>query len=253
MDREYPEISKEKQEKILQIVSSSFYKELVKYGINSSDIVSVSMNLLDYATEKKDESGSIPKELPNFKISDVQDNWESKKELSLNGIKIVPLRKSHIEQMSKWLQNKELDATFIGYLPKTSKELTTYLFHTERTQYFAMYYQQENFVGVIGCERINHQFKKLEMKKLVGEKKYRGKGIGKSATFLLLYYAFNVLKFNKVYIHSIDTNIKNINLNSRFGFHLEGLLYKEVSVKGIFHDVIRMSMLKDRWEKFYKK
>lgn len=253
MDKEHPEISKEKQEKVLQIVSSSFYKELVKYGINSSDIISVSMNLLDYATEKKDDDNLVVKDLPDFKISDVQNNWESKNELILEDVKIAPLQESQVQQVTKWLRNKDLDATFIGYLPKTPKDLITYLFHRDRIKYFAIYYQQENFVGLIGCERINEQFKKLEMKKLVGEKKYRGKGIGKSATFLLLYYAYEILKYNKVYIHSIDTNIKNINLNSRFGFNLEGLLYKEVTVNGVFHDVIRMGMLKDKWLRLFEK
>jgi len=89
MDDPYPEISKEKQEKVLQIVSSSFYKELVKYGINSSDIISVSMNLLDYATDKKDDVKGSHKELHDFKIADVYNNWKSKKELSLDGIKMA--------------------------------------------------------------------------------------------------------------------------------------------------------------------
>jgi len=91
------------------------------------------------------------------------------------------------------------------------------------------------------------------MKKFIGEKKYRGKGIGKSATFLFLYYVFNVLKYNKVFIHSMDTNIKNVNLNSHFGFSLEGLLYKEVAVGGVFHDVIRMGLLGKKWQQLFKK
>ena len=250
MENEHPKISKEKQEKILQIVSSSFYKELVKYGINSSDIISVSMNLLDFATDKKDDDNSN-KELYGFKISDVKDNWKSKKELSLNGIKIVEFQENHIRRVSEWLKNKDLDGTFIGYLPKSETELNEYFLRTKRNKYFSIYYNQKDFVGIIGCERFNAEFKKLEMKKLVGDKNFRGKGIGKSATFLFLYYTFHILEFNKVYIHSMDTNIKNINLNSRFGFGLEGLLYKEVSVDGVFHDVIRMGLLRDKWAQLF--
>lgn len=252
MKSEYPDISKQKQEKILQIVSSSFYKELVKYGINSSDIISVSMNLLDYATDKRDDK-AFHKDLYDFKISDIHDNWKSKKELSLDNIKIVPLLESHIPQVSEWLKNKDLDVTFIGFFPKKLADLKTYMMQSERIKYHAIYYMNTNFVGIIGSERINDTFKKLEMKKLVGVEEFRGKGIGKSATFLFLYYAFHILKYNKVYLHSMDTNIKNINLNSRFGFNLEGLLYKEVSVNGVFHDVIRMGMLKNKWEEFFEK
>ena len=69
MDNSYIEIDKLKQQKVLEIVSSSFYKELVKYGIDKSDIVSVSMNLLDYATDSHNGESSNPKELYKFKYN----------------------------------------------------------------------------------------------------------------------------------------------------------------------------------------
>ena len=49
----------------------------------------------------------------------------------------------------------------------------------------------------------------------------------------------------------MDTNIKNININSHFGFNLEGLLYNEVSVDDVFHDVIRMGLLKKKWKQLF--
>jgi RimJ/RimL family protein N-acetyltransferase len=85
------------------------------------------------------------------------------------------------------------------------------------------------------------------MKKFVGEEQYRSKGIGKMATFLFLYYSFRILNFNKVYLHSLDTNINNINLNSKFGFELEGILYKEVFLHNAHRDVLRMGLLRDKW------
>lgn len=251
MNDSYSEINKEKQTKVLKIVSSSFYKELVKYGINSSDIVSVSMNLLDYATENPD-SGDTHKDLHDFKVSNVHNKWKTANELKLDGIKICPLKEDHISKVALWLKGKEIDQTFIGYFPKEADALKKYMLYTEGIKYFAIY-NDDKFVGIIGGERINRNFKKLEMKKLIGDKKLRGKGFGKSATFLFLYYVFHILEYNKVFIHSMDTNIKNINLNSRFGFSLEGLLYKEVSVKGVYHDVIRMGLLKNKWQQFFEK
>jgi len=85
------------------------------------------------------------------------------------------------------------------------------------------------------------------MKKLIGAAEFRQKGIGKRATFLFLYYAFETLKYNKVYIHSLDTNLNNINLNNKFGFNLEGILYKEVLLSGKYRDVMRMGLLRDTW------
>lgn len=250
MENSYSEIDKLKQQKVLQIVSSSFYKELVKYGVDNSDIVSVSMNLLDYATDNKNGIDKNPKELYKFSISDIADSWESLSELSLDNVTLKPLKKDHIMTIVEWLKENEIDNTFIGFFPKQKNELLEYLLKSKDKKYFSINYEGK-FIGIIGAERINKKFSKLEMKKFIGDKDFRGRGIAKSSTFLFLYYAFKKLGYNKVYIHSMDTNIKNINLNSHFGFNLEGLLYNEISVDGIYHDVIRMGLLKTKWQQMF--
>jgi RimJ/RimL family protein N-acetyltransferase len=85
------------------------------------------------------------------------------------------------------------------------------------------------------------------MKKLVGESGLQGKGIGKRATFGFLYYAFIIRNLNKVYIHSRDINIRNINLNSRFGFELEGAFLDDITVGDKRQDVVRMALFKPLW------
>ena len=74
-----------------------------------------------------------------------------------------------------------------------------------------------------------------------------GKGIGKRATFLFLYYAFMIRKFEKVYVHSMDTNIRNLNLNARFGFELEGLFLQDITIQNERRDVVRMALLRPVW------
>lgn len=243
----YPEINKLKQKQMLKIVSSSFYKELVKYGINQSDIVSVSMNLLDFVTESKTTKAVKMDKLFDFSIEDIHDNWQENNAINLKDVNIKPLAKENIGQVAEWLREKELKGTFIDFFPKDTDHLEEYLLGSKDKFFFGIYYKNENFVGVIGAERIDNQFKKLEMKKFIGSREFRGKGIGKASTFLFLYYAFVILDFNKVFIHSMDTNIKNINLNSHFGFNLEGLLFNEISVGEKFYDVVRMGLLKNDW------
>lgn len=247
----YPEINKLKQEQVLKIVSSSFYKELVKYGIDNSDIVSVSMNLLDYATEHQHDL-KIDKSHYDFRINAIQNDWENSRSLKLNKIALKPLNELNINSILLWLKANGIKNTFIDFFPKDYNQLKKYLLETSGKSYFAVYFE-ENFVGIIGAERIDNQFKKLEMKKFIGASEFRGQGIGKTSTFLFLYYTFCILNFNKVFIHSMDTNIKNINLNSNFGFNLEGLLYNEVVADGKFHDVIRMGLLKEKWLTIFDK
>jgi RimJ/RimL family protein N-acetyltransferase len=91
------------------------------------------------------------------------------------------------------------------------------------------------------------------MKKLVGDGRFQGRGIGKTATFLFLYYAFVVKDYDKVFIHSGDANIRNIILNSKFGFELEGIFFSDVVMGTRKRDVIRMGLLKPRWLEIFSK
>ncbi len=51
----YSDLTKEKQNQILKLVTKSFYRELSSYGVQTSDIVKFSVNLLDYVTSSKED------------------------------------------------------------------------------------------------------------------------------------------------------------------------------------------------------
>ncbi len=252
MENGFKEVNKKKQEQMLKLVTNSFYKELKIYGVDASDIVTVSVNLLDHITEDKktDQKGS---EYYNdfFTIEKVVNRWDKDYTLSFNGVSLKQLQHQHIRPIAKWLTNSDINQTFIGLMPKEEDRLAQYLLDKPDIKYFAIYHNIEHFVGMIGAENIDPYFKKLEMKKMIGEHLFRGKGIGKSSTFLFLYYVFNIMKFNKVYIHSLDTNIGNININSKFGFGLEGILYGEVFINAEYRDVLRMGLLKSTWDDIF--
>lgn len=122
--------------------------------------------------------------------------------------------------------------------PENKSELQEY-FTSPTREYFSIDYHNEA-VGIIGGENTDTTAGKLEMKKPVGQSGLPGKGIGKRATFGFLYYAFIIRNLNKVYIHSRDINIRNIHLNSRFGFELEGVFLDDITVDKR-QDVVRMA------------
>jgi hypothetical protein len=66
------------------------------------------------------------------------------------------------------------------------------------------------------------------MKKLIGRSELQGKGV-----------------------HWRDINMRNINLNSRFGFELEGVLLDDITVGGKHQDVVRMALFKSLGLKFF--
>ena len=251
MENAQNEIDKMKQNQMLKLVTHSFFRELMNYGVDTSDIVKVSVNLLDYVTKSKEKSpmgNGYYNSL--FTLKDVQDEWQQQKRLAIKEVCIKPLQEDMLSALAGWLKAPEIENTFIRYFPKDEQQLKSYFFGNERLSYFGIFFRQ-HYVGIIGAENIDETFHKLEMKKFIGSREFRRKGIGKLATLLFLYYVFETLNFNKVYIHSLDTNIKNINLNSKFGFELEGMLYKEARVQDSYRDVLRMGLLKENWKKIF--
>jgi RimJ/RimL family protein N-acetyltransferase len=241
------EIVGEKQrDQMLKLVAKGFYNELTNYGVRNHEIVQVASHLLDnlLATEKKPAEG-VEYYNGMFTLASVRDEWVDRKQLGIQHVTLRPLELSDVSKVFVWLQVPSIRESFVPRFPRNQNELRKYFTHPTR-EYFGVYYN-EQLVGIVGGENIDLAAGKLEMKKLVGESGLRGKGIGKRATFGFLYYAFMIRNLNKVYIHSHDINMRNINLNSRFGFELEGLFLDDITVGDKHQDVLRMALFKALW------
>ena len=236
------------QEQMLKLITKGFYRELMNYGIMKKDVITVSSLLLDcLMKDLKTPSQCNGDEYYNhlFTVGSVHDEWRAGRELSIKDIRITALRPEHHEQVAAWLSNPAIKYSFVPPFPDSKMELTRY-FEQPGRDYFAILYDREP-VGVIGADNVDDRSRKMEMKKFIGNTNLQGRGIGKYATFLFLYYAFVVREFDKVYLHSGDTNIRNIILNSKFGFELEGIFFDDVVVQDSKKDVVRMSLFKHRW------
>jgi diamine N-acetyltransferase len=87
--------------------------------------------------------------------------------------------------------------------------------------------------------------RKAELRKLVGHPLARGKGLGLAATRLWIRYGRDGLALKKIYLNTLDTNIRNIRLNEELGFKIEGILRNELFIDGTYRDVLRMSLWLD--------
>jgi len=71
----------------------------------------------------------------------------------------------------------------------------------------------------------------------------RGKGIGIEAIKLVLKYAFEDLKYHKVYLRVFDININAIKCYEKCGFVREGIDREGVLINGLYHSDIYMGIL----------
>jgi RimJ/RimL family protein N-acetyltransferase len=243
---------KKQRDQMLKLVAKSFYNELTNYGVSDHEVINMTSHLLDnlLAKEKKPAEGV---EYYNgiFTLASVRDDWTDCKQLGVQHVTLRPLHLPDVSKVSTWLKVPAVRESFVQEFPEKQSELRNYFADPTR-DYFGIHYDDQ-LVGIVGGENIDLAAGKLEMKKLVGESGLQGKGIGKRATFGFLYYAFMIRNLNKVYIHSRDVNMRNINLNSRFGFELEGVFLDDINVGDKYQDVLRMALFKPLWLQIFSR
>jgi RimJ/RimL family protein N-acetyltransferase len=100
-------------------------------------------------------------------------------------------------------------------------------------------------IGAVVYLGICRTQRKAELRKLIGVPSFRGQGLAKEATALWLDYGMSALKLNKIYLHTLDTHLRNIRLNESLGFKVEGILRNEILIDGRFRDVLRMGLCRE--------
>lgn len=237
-------------EQMLKLVAKGFYNELINYGVNEAEVLAVAGHLLDNVMVKR---GPASKQVEYynglFTIKDVRDEWAGARRLTVQHLTLAPMDLKMVSQIEIWLREPAIRESFYPRFPESKEELTRY-FQSPAREYFIIFHQQ-HLAGIIGAENIDTESGILEMRKLVGDPEMHGKGIGKRATFLFLYYVFMIRKFTKVYLHSLDINIRNLNLNGKFGFELEGVFLEEVVVRNKRRDVVRMALTAPVWTELF--
>lgn len=238
-------------EQMLKLVAKGFYRELINYGVKEAEIVTVAGHLLDNLMLKESPAARPEAAYSRlFRVGDVLDTWPEQRRLRLHDVSLTPLTAERVPAIAAWLDVPKIRNSFYPRFPRSAELLARY-FEAEDCEYFAIEYG-ERFVGIIGAEHIDLAASKLEMRKLVGDPEHRGKGIGKRATFLFLYYVFVVRRCYKVYLHTLDINIRNLNLNGNFGFWLEGVFFEDVTVDGQRQDLVRMALTAPAWERLFR-
>jgi RimJ/RimL family protein N-acetyltransferase len=100
-------------------------------------------------------------------------------------------------------------------------------------------------IGAVAYLKHDASPQKAELRKMIGNPEYRGKGYAKLATRLWIEYGLFGLGLKKIYLNTLNTNLRNIRLNEELGFTVEGILRNEVLIDGTYQDVLRMALWLD--------
>lgn len=138
-------------------------------------------------------------------------------------VRLRKFQEQDVPNKVKWINNPENNQYLHYDLPLVEEKTYEWFKNNkDRTdRYDAVIECGEVPVGIIGLLSI--QDRRAEYYITIGESEYKGRGVAKEATKLLLKYAFTVLNLDEVYLYTEEENISAQNLFERCGFEKQYL------------------------------
>ena len=216
------------------IILKSIISELNGFHLPPKEYISLASSILDLAT--KSQTNNINQN--NEQITEVFTSLP----IIFENLKISELDyKKNKKTIHKWI-NGDSGSDFI-HSRIDDPEFDAEEFFLNKKNIFGLIEINNKPIGIMGFLHYDQKNNKAELRKIIGEQEYRGKGLGKKSTKLWLNYGLNGLKLRKIYLYTFDTNLRNIRINREMGFQLEGVFKQENVDNSIVKDIIRMAYL----------
>lgn len=217
-------------EGVLKVISN----ELAGLDLSTSDYIQFANSILDSAL-KKDPDHPDAASLYQLKLSKLPLATDQFYIRACEPEKDYPVFK-------KWTED-ERGREFLLSRLENNFEQPEKLFFNDVNLFGIVCLPAGRPIGIVGFLNYHQKQKKAELRKLIGEPGYRGKGLGKKASRLWLGYGLYALKLRKIYLYTFDSNLRNIRINEELGFKLEGVFRAEHLINGEPKDILRMSLL----------
>ncbi len=101
-------------------------------------------------------------------------------------------------------------------------------------------------VGFVYLNNLDWFSRNAEFGVLIGEREKQGKGFAREALELVVRYAFQELNLHKIYLRVVSFNKRALELYRTFGFAQEGVQRRHAFVRGRYHDVVLMGLIRNR-------
>ncbi|MBY8984181.1 MAG: GNAT family N-acetyltransferase [Candidatus Lokiarchaeota archaeon] len=171
-------------------------------------------------------------------------------------ITLGSVKREYIDAYLKWFNDPEIIQYLSMFRPMTrmmEEDWIENLKNRDDTIAFAILITDENvgekLIGNCGLHRIDWKNRVAEVGITIGEKEYQGKGYGTEAMEILIDYAFKSVNLNRVQLRVYEFNSRAISSYNKIGFVEEGRMRQGIFIKGKYHDIIFMSILKEEWSK----
>lgn len=228
----------------IQTFARTVGTEAVKYGFSQVDIVRLINALIEVTTEGSDRADDAEMKKLGFDPSGFS---VSQLPALSDRLRIRRLDPEHdLVVLERWM-NDDYGAHFLLSCSSAQRHELVSLVGDERNLVGLVELTDGMPIGAVAFLDIDRQQRRAELRKLIGSRNARGKGYAQEATALWIEYGFTALQLEKIYVSTLQTHIRNIELNESVGFRVEGLLRSEVLVGDERHDLLRMGLCRDQF------
>jgi RimJ/RimL family protein N-acetyltransferase len=179
----------------------------------------------------------------------LKKNYYEEDGIALKGID----KEEFVENMYNWINDDEVTYyMYTGIRPANTEKLDDEyknLISGENVIFSVIDLKNKRTVGFAGLYNISWQARHAEFRIIMGDKNTHGKGIGTIVTSFLVRYAFEKLNLNKVWLGVNAKNAGAVRCYEKAGFAKEGTLRQEIYRNGVYYDALRMSVLREEYDK----
>jgi RimJ/RimL family protein N-acetyltransferase len=229
----------------IEVISKSIIKEAKEIGFKRGDYIKLANSILDSALDSS-SNGSAHSNGNSYPY-----DAGGKTKFPLKGENILIRefdKKSDVPKLKEWLDD-EIGRYFILTRATSRVYDIERLVEDDRQVLGIITLNDKTPIGLLAFIDYDKEQKKAELRKLIGEPAHRSKGYGKEATKLWIQYGLANLGLHKIYLNTLQTNVRNIRLNEELGFKVEGILRNECLIDGKYHDLLRMGLVVDDIQK----
>lgn len=172
----------------------------------------------------------------------------------LRGERILlrPVENEDIPIIARWMNDGEVTRTmFTGQRPVTlsqaAEEVGKLVGNSANVVFLVEDLKNHQPIGFAGLYDFHPTVRKAEFRILIGEMSYWDQGYGTEITELVVFYGFDRLNLNRIWLGITSENQRGIRAYEKAGFRQEGVLRQDLYRNSRYYDSIRFSLLREEY------
>lgn len=228
----------------VQAFARTICEEARRYGFNQIDTVRLINAMLDLSPGVDTEGQETAGEADEGRTGDLHTDSFPLRSARLQ-IRLADRDSDEdVAELENWIGDDYGKHFLLSCATAQSTDLRS-LLDRKRNRVGIVMNDEGRPIGAVAYLDIDPVQRRAELRKLIGDSDYRGKGFAAEATRLWIQYGARHLALEKIYVSTLQTHLRNIRLNESVGFRVEGVLHREVRIGEDRHDVLRMGLCLD--------